>query len=96
MHIEILTWAEIQALPEFHDDKIDVNSTYWGRETDTEFQSLRPDRIVELFYDTPDEDGDYECADFLYPPCVIKRFIPDNEMYGTHRILKRNPHGIPI
>jgi len=96
MYIEVLTWTEIQVLPEFHDGKIDVNSTYWDLQKEQEFETNHSDRIVELLHDEPDRDGDYECKDLFYPPCVIKRFIPDNEMYGTHRILKRNPHGIPI
>jgi len=96
MYIEVLTWKEIQALPEFDIDQIDVKSTYWDLAKDQEFTAEHPDRIVELLDDTPDSDGDYQCNDFFYPPCVIKRFIPDNPLYGTHRILKRSPHGIPV
>ena len=96
MHIEVLTWAEIQTLPEFKDIGIYTNGTYWHLEKEKDFEASYPDRIVELLDDEPDSDGDYECSEFFYPACVIKRFIPDSPPYGTHRILKRNPHGIPI
>jgi len=96
MRIEVLTWEEIQALPEWKDDGIYTIGSYWDLAKDRGFTRLRPDRIVELLNDEPDEDGDYESADYSYPSCVIKRFIPDASNYGTHRILKRNPHGIPI
>jgi len=96
MLIEVLTWEEIQALPEFQKDGIYTSTVEWCLDKDEEFESRYPDRIVELLYAWPDIDGDYESEDYFYPTCIIKRFIFDRPLYGTHRILKRNPYGIPI
>ena len=96
MRIEVLTWGEIQCLPEFKEDVTHTSRTYWNFEKEKDFSSKYPNRIVELLEDTPDSDGDYECKEFYYPACIIKRFISDIPDYGTHRILKRSPHGIPV
>lgn len=92
MYIELLTWDEICALPEFDKDEeqVDTFSTYWNIKKEREFALEYPDRIARLLHESPDSDGDYECPDFFYPACVIKQFIPDTQGYGEHKLLRRS------
>lgn len=92
MHVEVLTWEEIQCLPSFNDGQITTGSSYWDKHKEDGFSAEYPDRIIELSYPAPDSDGDYETENYYIPPECIKYFIPDTHEYGTHKLLKRIEH----
>lgn len=93
MRIEVLTWAEIIALPgarpEGYSESTGIS---WDTDTEEEFSENFPDRIIELISDELDRDNEYETEFTYIPEILVKRFIPDGPAYGTHKLLKRIEH----